>query len=280
MYDFLKGADEIKASEELKSSVRGKLAAGRRRRNVRSVIAAAGSVAAAFIILMNVSDDMAAAASRIPVLSRLVSVVTAGRYDIEIDGSSAKIDVPRFEGLSDEEMAEKLNEKLGENAARLAAEFEADARELSEMSDGQGHMGVESGYIIRTDNDDYLAVDMYVLNIAGSSSTTHKFYTIDKKSGDFVKLSELFRPGTDYVGRLSELVKKQMLERNKEAEGTYFVEPDEFGDGFTGISPEQNFFINEKGRLVICFDKYEIAIGAEGSPEFEINPDDIADIRK
>ena len=280
MYDFLKGSENLKASDELRSSVRRKIAASRRRSRLRSAIAAVGSVAAAFVICMNVSEDMALAASRIPVLSNLVSVVTAGRYNIEIGGSSANIDVPQFEGLTDKEMAKELNEKLGKDAAQLAAQFEADARELSEMSDGQGHMGVESSYIIRTDNDDYIVVDMYVLNIAGSSSTTHKFYTIDKKTGKIIKLSELFVPGADYVGRLSDIIRKEMLRQNAEEEGMFFVEPDEFGDGFTGISPEQNFFINDKGNLVICFDKYEVAAGAQGCPEFEIDPADIADIRK
>lgn len=280
MKEFLRGYEDIRASEELKKTVKNKIALSRRKRACRSVAACAASVCIVFTVCMNISEEMALAACGIPILSDIVNVVTAGRYNIEIGGSSAKIDVPQFEGLSDKEMEKKLNEQLGREAASLAAEFKADAEELAEMSDGEGHMGVESGYIIRTDNDDYLAVDMFVFNVVGSSSTTHKFYTIDKKTGKFVTLEEIFKPGCDYTGRISEIVKKEMLRRNAEEEGLFFVEADEYTEGFGGIAGDAKFFINDNGNIVICFDKYEVAAGAQGSPEFEISPEDIADILK
>lgn len=280
MKDFLTGYEDIRASEELKQSVKKKIALSRRKRAYRSMAACAATVCIAFTVCMNVSEDMAMAAGRIPILSDIVNVVTAGRYNIEIGASSAKIDVPQFEGLSDKEMERELNDKLGREAAALAAAFRSDAEELAEMSDGEGHMGVESGYIIRTDNDDYLAVDMYVFNVVGSSSTTHKFYTIDKKTGKFVTLEELFKRGCDYTGRISDIVKKEMIRRNDEEEGLFFVEADEYTEGFGGIDKDAKFFINDNGNIVICFDKYEVAAGAQGSPEFEIEPEDIADILK
>ena len=40
--------------------------------------------------------------------------------------------------------------------------------------------------------------------------------------------------------------------------------------GFTTITPETNFYINEAGNPIIVFQKYEIAAGAAGMPEFEI----------
>lgn len=280
MKDFLTGYEDIRASEELKQSVKKKIALSRRKRAYRSIAACAAMVCIAFTVCMNVSEDMAMAAGGIPILSDIVNVVTAGRYNIEIGASSAKIDVPQFEGLSDKEMERELNDKLGREAAALAAAFRSDAEELAEMSDGEGHMGVESGYIIRTDNDDYLAVDMYVFNVVGSSSTTHKFYTIDKKTGKFVTLEELFKRGCDYTGRISEIIKKEMLRRNAEEDGLFFVEADEYTEGFGGIDKDAKFFINDNGNIVICFDKYEVAAGAQGSPEFEIEPEDIADILK
>ncbi|MBR7149052.1 MAG: DUF3298 domain-containing protein, partial [Firmicutes bacterium] len=53
----------------------------------------------------------------------------------------------------------------------------------------------------------------------------------------------------------------------------YWVKEDNIvseDDVFQEISPNETFFINEDGLLVICFDKYEVAPGAMGSPEFVI----------
>ncbi len=53
------------------------------------------------------------------------------------------------------------------------------------------HMGIDSDYIIKTDNDDILALDVYILYTAGSSSTQHSFYTIDKKDGNAFDLARI-----------------------------------------------------------------------------------------
>ena len=39
---------------------------------------------------------------------------------------------------------------------------------------------------------------------------------------------------------------------------------------FHGISENQSFYINKDGNPVIIFDKYSIAAGYMGTPEFEI----------
>ena len=55
---------------------------------------------------------------------------------------------------------------------------------------------------------------------------------------------------------------------------------DEIVESFEKISSDQNFYINSDGNVVICFDKYEVAPGAQGSPEFVIPNELIADILK
>lgn len=68
-----------------------------------------------------------------------------------------------------------------------------------------------------------------------------------------------------------------MARENAENDGLYDLEGD---FAFKQIKPDQNFYINDKGELVICFDKYEVAAGAQGSPEFVIPNDIIKDILK
>ena len=48
------------------------------------------------------------------------------------------------------------------------------------------------------------------------------------------------------------------------------MEESDFFELFEKIAPEQKFYINENYKLVIVFDKYEVAPGYMGVVEFEI----------
>ena len=70
------------------------------------------------------------------------------------------------------------------------------------------------------------------------------------------------------MGVLSDEVRQQMEERMAEdREASYFPEE------FTAIDPEQNFYFNGSGELVLVFDEYTIAPGSMGMPEFPIPAD-------
>ena len=117
------------------------------------------------------------------------------------------------------------------------------------------------------------------MNTVGSSSTTHKFYTIDKASGKLITLKSLFKDGTDYVSVLNRYLRAEMKRQNDTDLNMFWIDDPDM-ESFETIREDQNFFINQDGKLVICFDKYEIAPGASGSPEFVIPEDVIHDIRK
>ena len=51
-------------------------------------------------------------------------------------------------------------------------------------------------------------------------------------------------------------------------------------DLFSKIKPEQNFYFDEKGQLIITFNEYEEAPGYMGVVEFTIPDDVIRDILK
>ena len=54
-------------------------------------------------------------------------------------------------------------------------------------------------------------------------------------------------------------------------EGPDGEQDDEMGiEGFTTVSKDTKFYLNEEGNPVIVFDEYEIAPGYMGMPEFEI----------
>ena len=241
--------------------------------------AAVAGVLAVSVISLNVFPSMAYALSDIPVIEDIVRAVTFRKYENKENGYEANITTPKIEGLLDKELENKLNEEFKENADVLIAAYEKDVKALKEeFGDETVHMGIESNYTIKTDNENILALDVYILNTVGSSSTKHTFYNIDKKEGKLLTLNELFKDGADYTTPISEYIKEQMEYENKNNGGMYWVESDEFTDGFAGITEDQKFYINDKDELVICFDKYEVAAGAQGSPEFVIPNEVIEDI--
>ena len=139
-----------------------------------------------------------------------------------------------------------------------------------------GHLGVDSGYIIKTDTEKLLSIGRYVVETIGSSSTIMQYDTIDKQKEIVLTLPSLFK-NDQYIKIISDYIltqmQKEMLASNQEK--VYWVKgggiPDEeVIDAFTTIQSHQNFYITTNHKLVIVFDKYEVAPGYMGIVEFEI----------
>lgn len=58
---------------------------------------------------------------------------------------------------------------------------------------------------------------------------------------------------------------------------SYFLD-DRFMASFEGIKPYQNFYITSNHKLVISFDKYEVAPGSMGIVTFEIPSEILSDL--
>ncbi|MBN7773832.1 DUF3298 and DUF4163 domain-containing protein [Clostridium aminobutyricum] len=272
-YDY----ENIRASDELRERVKNTMKKENRKNNVwKSCIGLAASLIIMLMLVVNFIPSFAYAMSDIPVFAPIIKVITFGRYESADNGYSAKVITPRIEGLLDKELEKRLNDELKENANAIILAYEQDIKQLKEeFGDETVHMGVESDYIIKTDNENILALDVYLLNVAGSSSTKHTFYNLDKKTGELLTLKGLFKDHADYVTVLSDYIKNEMIRRNQEEQGLFWIDGEtENFEGFKQIKADQNFYINNDGQIVICFDKYDVAAGAQGSPEFVI-PDNI-----
>lgn len=199
-----------------------------------------------------------------------ITVTKFATYISNINGFEAKIVTPMVRGLADRKIENDMNERFMSEARSLVVEYEKNvATMIKKMPTNHGHFGLISDFIIKTDNKDILAFDSYVLNIIGSSSTKHKFYTFNKNSGKLMTLKETVKSNPNYVSAISKYIKNEMARMNKKESGLFFIKKGSKSE-FNKIKDNQNFYINNKGVLVICFDKYEVAAGAQGSPEFEI----------
>ncbi len=263
---------EVKASKELEEKVEEVLKGPKKTYYLRRAAFAAVFVAVVSVTVLNVFPSIAYSVQDIPILGRAIKVVTFREYKNEEKEFKGQVVVPEIEGLLDKELEEQINREFKENAEYVIAAYEKDVKALQkEFGDEDVSLKITSSYQIKTDNETILALDVYIVNEVGSSSTKHSFYNINKKTGELLSLEKLFGKDFDYVTKISDYIKKEMKRRNAEEDGMYWIEGEENAfEPFNKIDKNQNFYINDKGNVVICFDKYEVAPGAQGCPEFEL----------
>jgi hypothetical protein len=242
----------------------------------------AASVAASFIVFtigLNTSSVFADAVSKLPVLGSFVKALTFREYTVNEDKYKMHIKIPEIQGLENKKLQSSLNEKYLEENKKLYEKFMADMEDLKKS--GGGHLGIRSGYEVKTDTDRILSIGRYFVNTVGSSSTVFKYDTIDKKNEILISMPSLFKDER-YVDVISDNIKKQMVEQyNADNRKFYWVaEIEQKGNVklFEKISKEQNFYITAEGKLVISFDKYEVGPGSTGIAQFVIPTEILRDI--
>jgi len=240
-----------------------------------------GVVAVLFLslaVMVNASPAFADTVANIPGMSGIVKVMTFGHYEYKSDTVDATVDTPAITGLSNKDLENKLNKEFAAYSSALIGAFEKEVKEWQqEYPSDSAHFGMDSGYQVLTNTEDYLSIDIYLVNTAASSSTVEKFYTINKKTQKLLTLSGLFIKNADYEAVLEKYVIKEMKNQMKSGEHTYWIdEPNMMPEKL--ITPNTLFYINKENQLVLCFEKYSVAPGCEGSPEFPIPKNIIADI--
>lgn len=241
-----------------------------KRKNIinKSVIAAAVA-GVVFVGSINLSSEISYALSEVPVLGSIVRVLTFKTFELKDNNFDAQLTTPAIEGL-DSKLEAMLNEKYLDENQKLYDDFMKEIDELKKADMDEAHMGIASGYEVKTDTDKLLVIGRYVVNTAGSSSTTIKYDTIDKQNKLLITLPSLFKDEA-YIDIISENIKAQMKEQMKDENNVYWLEDEMMGDeNFSKIDKNQSFYITKDNQLVIAFDKYEVAPGYMGNPEFII----------
>lgn len=276
---------QIPIPKELDTMIKNTLeqeASERRRQNRlhtwRNIALTAAAVAAVFIASINLSPTVATALANVPGLGTLVEVFTFGGYTVEENNFEANIAIPQVSGL-DPAITELLNQKYLAEGQALYDEFKADMDAVKEEFP-DAHMGLDYNYEVKTNDDRVFSLSRYVVNTVGSSSTEVRYDTVDKKTQTIVTLPSLFTDGADYVTLISDHIKAQMRQQMAADESlVYWLDDEEIPDeNFTAIAPDQEFYINPDGHLVICFDKYAVAPGYMGAVQFVIPTDVLAPI--
>lgn len=231
------------------------------------------SAACALVLLtvtVNISPTIANAMEDIPVVGEIAKVVTFRTYENKVNNFEAKVEVPQVTLGSNENPA--VNKSIEQYADQLIKQYESDLA----ASNGEGNYSIDSTYDIVTDNDKYLCVRINTTLIMASGTEYVKIFTVDKATGETVSLSQIFEKQPDYIDKISDNIKQQMVfQMEGEEQKIYFYNnPDmEKEFQFNQITGEESFYFNGNGELVICFDEYQVAPGYMGAVEFMIPKD-------
>ena len=228
-----------------------------------------------FFLLPNVSVAYAEAFEEIPIIGRLIKVITVRNYFYSDDYHEMDIDVPKVSG-EDGDAADYINNDVNKLTDTLVKQFYKD---LDSIGDS-GHSSIYVDYETVTNTESWFTLKMRVHEAAGSSNTYYKYYHIDKKSGKIIKLYDLSED-EGFLETLEKEIRQQMRSQmDNDSSKIYWLDDSVIGKDYVAVTPEHNFFWNENGDLVIVFDKYEVAPGAMGTPEFTVDKALISDMLK
>lgn len=269
----------------------------------RGIAAAAAVVIAAFVILPNTSVSVAHAMENIPILGKLVEVVTFRDYQYEDERNRADIEIPELVPqtiVQDEVVSQETGEALikeegnteavQENLKKTTEEINAEIQKITSqiMEEFEGNLQYEWGYqdvIVKSEvintTQDYFTLKLICYQGAGSGAEWDYFYTIDLNTGERLQLKDLFKEGADYITPISENIKKQMREQMAADDMKHYWLEDEIEEwNFKQITDETSFYLNEAGNIVISFNEGDVAPMYMGCVEFVIPNEVVTDICK
>lgn len=249
-------------------------AINKKRFSYKKIVISAASIVAV-VGVINISPAFANALEEIPVIGDIVKVVRISNYSVDRNGFDVSIDVPKIEGLKNQELQDSINQEMEKEATDLYSQYMKEIEEL-EKDNIPGREMVKSSVETKTNNENVLSLVVTKYEAQGSSNTTRKFYNINKNNETAITLEGMFN-NQDYVSIISENIKNQMKERMKNDPNEYYWLDSEYPENdFKAIKKDQGFYINDKNELVICFDKYEVGPGSTGVTEFVIPSDVLA----
>lgn len=220
----------------------------------------------ALVVLPNLSVSYANALDDLPIIGDIVRVVTSRRYFYTDEHHEMDISVPLVES-TDSSAAALIN---GDVQTLTDALMERFYEELALIGD-MGHSGNYVDYTVVTNTTDWFTLKIRVHEAVGSSNTYYKYYHVSKVTDQLVTLGDIASDSRFYGVLTAELTAQMEAQMEENPDLIYWVQGSAFGDELVSIDQTHNFYWDENGALVIPFNKYEIAPGCMGTPEFTIS---------
>lgn len=193
-----------------------------------------------------------------------IPVVSAGTLSYENEHIDVDISYPVISGMLDEAMQQSINDNIYLYLKNMAIEMEQDA--IQDPAAGMIY-SIRSDFEVRRNDGVFLSISVFIDYYNGGANSGSEIKFINVKNsvpGQQLALRDLFVPGADYTTSINDAISAIIA-----------ADPDMSDYMFSGISDNQGFYLTDS-LLVIMFERYTIAPGVMGSPEFIIPLSDLS----
>lgn len=175
---------------------------------------------------------------------------------------------PEISGMADTAAQSGINTQVYAYLQDMAHNIEA-GFEINNPDGSYGNYTMESNYEIKRNDGGILSIRINIIYYNGGASTGSDcvfINVINTNPAQQPTLAELFASDADYMTVLNERISAMIA-----------ADPDKEIFDFRGISSSQWYYLTNTA-LVVVFEQYSIAAGADGEPEFSIPLADLAGI--
>lgn len=241
-------------------------------RSAKRALAGVLAACACFILLVNTSAPFALAVADIPVLGDIARIFTVREFSLHDDTKLIDVRLPALENTGHTDLEQRVNTEITTRMDAVLAEAKERARLDREAFLATGGkeedfipVNIDVNYEIKCQNERYLSFLLTTAETQANVYTTLTAYNLDLAAGRELTLADLLGP--DWVETANRAVRDGMAQAMaQDPQNAYF----QGEDGFTSVSEDQKFYLNEAGNPVLLFEKYEIAPGYMGIQEFEV----------
>lgn len=268
--------DDIEISEQLKSTVNSAIKSApypyKKRFSFKPLTYSLVSIASLYILILNTSPAFAQTVSTIPVLNVVSKIFTVESYKESDPSKIVNVKVPALANTGNTVLENKINSEIQnkidlivEEAKKRAEKYYHDYIAAGNQASSFLPVEIIIDYSIKSNSDKI--VSFVITNFENHTSVFEEknYYNLNLTTGETLHLKGLL--GENYKEIIDGQIYNQIKKRTESDPQQLF-----FTDigAFNGIKNNQHFYINENEKLVIVFDKYEIAPGYMGFPEFII----------
>lgn len=130
---------------------------------------------------------------------------------------------------------------------------------------------VKASYEVMADTDNYYSVRVDAVADVGFIDELSNHYTVDKNKESVVTLDDIYSDVPEYKERLYDNISSQMKQRMKEDENVqYYIG----NGGFTSISGNEDFYMNDREEVVITYERGIVAPYSQGESVFNVGRTD------
>ncbi|UII55864.1 DUF3298 and DUF4163 domain-containing protein [Cytobacillus spongiae] len=241
-------------------------------RIARTIGAIAAITAISFTLAVNASSAVAQTLYKIPVIDELARFVTLRDYEFENETSKGKVHTPEVNYNKDQTIEDKINTIIQDKIdmvireqAQLDEEYKEAYLETGGKEEDFQKVEMTVDYKIGYSDEQLLSFEIYKYQTLAPAYNENFYYTFDLQSGELLSLKELL--GEDFAKTVQEKVLDEMEHRME-------IKPEEEYDiqfyEYTPIDETRSFYINQEGKIMVTFAKYEVAAGYMGAQEFEV----------